>query len=258
MQMVCSFYSHFLKDDVNMQKILLSIILFLSFLPSALSGTWVDNFDDGDLDRWYIYVFDDLALMQVFDVEKKFKVENEVVIAGNDNSKFSHGATMIKPESCNTWTDYTAEVSFRLPKPIRDFPKGSFVALYIRNIGVPCYTFGIRNSSECELAEASVITNFDIILVSKIPFSAEANRWYRLKMTAEGNLISCFIDEEKITEFVNDINPAGAAGFIVKGIVTEFDNFVVSGPGIPDNTVGQSVGPSGKLATTWANIRARR
>lgn len=242
---------------LKISTISFSVFIFVSiFLSSALSGTWVDNFDDGDLDGWHIYVFDDFAFKEIFNVEKKCKVENGIVIIGDENPNIGHGVSMIKPESCFTWTDYTAEVSFRLPKPMRNTPNGSLVQIFVRTKpnSISCYSLGIWNFNG-EFAVASIITDWNDITVAKIPFSAEANIWYRLKMTTDGNLISCFVDEKKITEFVDNNHPTGAAGFGAEGVVTEFDNFIVSGPEVPGNRIGQSVDPSGKLSTTWANIK---
>lgn len=238
---------------------IVGLVIHCMAISLAFAETWMDSFEDGNLDGWRIYTFSD-ALFAEIPSAGKCRVENGVVIVGDDNPAVGHGVIMTMPETCRLWKDYTAEVSFRLPKPMRDCPEGSLVSMFVRKKDHPSrsYCFGIWNFNG-EFAVGDIMMDGGDITISKTPFVAEANRWYRLKMSVEGDIVSCFIDEEKIAEFEGGNRcPSGCPGFGVEGVVTEFDNFVVTGPEIPNGGPAFAITPRNKLATMWGSVKSSR
>ncbi len=232
---------------------IVGLVIHCMAISLSFAGTWMDDFEDGNLDGWRTYTFSD-ALFAEVPSQDKCRVENGVVIVGDDNSAMGHGVKMEMPETCRLWKDYTAEVSFRLPKPMRDCPNGSLVNMFIRQ----SYTFGIWNFNG-EFAVGYIMMDQDGITVSKTPFVAEANRWYRLRMSVEGDIVSCFIGGEKIAEFEGGNRfSSGCPGFGVEGVVTEFDNFVVTGPEIPNGGPAFAITPRNRLATMWGSVKRSR
>ena len=75
-------------------------------------------------------------------------------------------------------------------------------------------------------------------------------------MTVKGNLVRCFVDQKQVSEFQSNLYSSGMAGFAVCGVVTMFDNFVVTGPEIPGGGPGFAVNPQAKLATAGGCIKS--
>ena len=256
--MVCSFYSQFLKETVNMQKILLSIILCLSFVSSAYSGTLADNFNDGDLASWRMY--------ENFRFEKivipdpgNWIVEDGTAVGGDDDSGKVYGLYI----GDMSWKNYTAEVSVKLLKRVEKCSIGAGVWLATRlqldegKFGLNAYIIGIWNDSRFGAVKggAEYANGDGLNLQIFMHPLCEANVWYKLSMTANGNYITGFVDDVKVFDLLDDSFTSGAVALAVNGLEAAFDDFMVTGLEIPDVQLSQPVKPSGKLATTWANIK---
>ncbi len=75
-----------------------------------------------------------------------------------------------------------------------------------------------------------------------------------MKVEVEGGQIECWLDGELLFEADDPDFKTGAIGVGTFNSEAEFDNITVEGPGIPATSVSRA----GKLATTWANIKAQR
>jgi hypothetical protein len=102
----------------------------------------------------------------------------------------------------------------------------------------------------------------DIQTVQK-PFKMETDKWYRLKIKVEEKIndeegiVQCFIDNQPIVQFQG--YRKGTPGFSAYQCVAMFDDFAVTGPGIPDGGPGSRVvSHHDKLATAWARLKVRR
>ena len=83
----------------------------------------------------------------------------------------------------------------------------------------------------------------------------KTDTWYRLKVDVNGNLVKCFIDGKQVSEFQNTTYPSGTCDFSTCGVVAMFDDFVVTGPEIPDGGPGFAVNPQAKLAIAWGKVK---
>ena len=96
--------------------------LFPVFLPillvsiSAWAGTWRDDFNDGDLDGWKMYK--GIWEGKLIPDEGNWRVEDGVVIGGEEVPDTWHALNVSEGWS---WSDYTAEVSVKFPKPLPIF-----------------------------------------------------------------------------------------------------------------------------------------
>ena len=80
-------------------------------------------------------------------------------------------------------------------------------------------------------------------------FDFRLHKWYRLKITAKGNRFQCFIDNEKMLDFLDDTYTAGkiylSSGW---GNRVHFDDFEVQYKTL-------AVQPRKQLTTTWGEIK---
>jgi len=225
--------------------------VFLSILLvsiSAWAGTWRDDFNDGDLDGWKMYK--GIWEGKLIPDEGNWRVEDGVVIGGEEVPDTWHALNVSEGWS---WSDYTAEVSVKFPKPLPIF---ATVELYISPEEGKSSGLEIANSGAIFARGYTYIhhpAKYNPIVGKRL--NVEANKWYRLKIEVdeEGN-IQCFVDDQPVIQFRGF--QKGTPGFSAYQCVAMFDDFVVTGPGIPDREPGvTTVRPKGKLATTWARVK---
>ena len=75
-----------------------------------------------------------------------------------------------------------------------------------------------------------------------------------MKAVVKGSDIECWLDGELLFEATDADFKFGAIGVGTFNAAAEFDNITVEGPGVPATAVEFT----GKLATTWANIKHQR
>ena len=76
---------------------------------------------------------------------------------------------------------------------------------------------------------------------------------YKLKIVAKGNTFEGYFNDTVIATMKHQQHKSGRTGLLVWEGGSSFDDIKIAGKGIPELAVNLS----GKLATTWARIRAR-
>jgi len=227
-------------------------ILFVSI--SAWAGTWRDDFNDGDLDGWRMdkHIWKERVIPDA----GNWWVEDGVVIGGEEAPGVTHALTV---KGGWDWSDYTVEVSVKLIKQLQLWQA---VSLYLTPDGNKASGLEVRNVLGSVVArgfiyEAPAMAN---PIGPWKPFKIEVSKWYRLKIKIveriddEEGIVQCFIDDQPILQFQG--YRKGTPGFSVYQTIAMFDDFVVTGPDIPDGGSGaKAVRPKGKLATTWARVK---
>jgi len=229
--------------------------LFPVFLPillvsiSAWAGTWRDDFNDGDLNGWKMCK--GIWEGKLMPDEGNWRVEDGVVIGGEEAPLTWHALNVSEGWA---WSDYTAEVSVRLPKPLQLWAS---VGLYISPEDGKSSGLEIRNANGIVGARGYIYAHpATFNPIGWKAFKMNINRWYRLKIKVdEGGNIQCFLDDQLVLRFLQGYQ-RGTPGFFAYQCVAMFDDFVVTGPDIPDGGPGaKAVRPKGKLATTWAKLK---
>ncbi len=92
-----------------------------------------------------------------------------------------------------------------------------------------------------------------------IAFPNEMDKWYTIKVVAEGDDFEFYIDDELITKWSDDKLKSGRVGVRTYSSVSHFDHVFISGPGIPSTPgePGFAVNPAAKLSTIWGSIKSR-
>lgn len=229
--------------------------VFMLVSISTVAGTWKDDFNDGDLEGWSMTK----AIWQgpLMPGEGSWSIKDGVVIGGDGVGSTLHSLWVSEGMP---WSDYAAEVSIKLPKPL-EIQEWAIVGLFIMPEEGKSSGFNVRNIQGSVFTEAFIYMHpATMIHISTRPFKIEDNRWYRLKLKVveridhENGIIQCFIDDEMMFQFQG--YRKGAPGFYTYQCAAMFDDFVVTGLGIPDGGPGlKAVTPHIKLATTWANIK---
>ena len=60
--------------------------------------------------------------------------------------------------------------------------------------------------------------------------------WYRLRIDVEGNNISYYIDDALQHQITDNLHLSGGVSLYAYHAIVEFDNVVITGPDIPDDS----------------------
>ena len=268
--------------------VITNIIFLLTF--SAGAGTFLENFDNGNLDAWQ-----ELILSQDFiflDVDDPPPGSWEIV-NGELHAVSPDDSTRLLTIGDETWRDYTIEFEV---KPL-DKPGPSNIAIAARIKGswvVWCLIGDLPqfrdNASEALFAAGNFHDQNTIFYThAKLHRSLKLNKWSKLKLAVEENTLNFWINGKQVIgpvrlpnrqtferfEAVKHAHPpkpgnikiiqplelngfqdflTGAAGLGLSNQTARFDNVVITGDSIPDRG-GLSVNPKAKLATVWGSLK---
>ena len=262
----------------------------LLFTLPAWAGTYLENFDKGNLDAWQ-----ELILTQDFlflDVEDPPPGSWEIV-KGELHAVSPDESTRLLTIGDETWRNYTLEFDVKpLEKPgpsniaIAARIKGSWVAWCL--IGdLPEFR---ENASEALFAAGNFHDRNTIFYThAQLHRSLKLNRWSKLKLSVEGNTLIFWINGKQVigpvrlptrktfegfeaAKKAHPPNPGnikvfhplaldgfqdfltGAAGLGLSNQTARFDNVTITGDSIP-NSGGLSVTPKAKLTTVWGSLK---
>lgn len=223
-------------------------LFFLAF--SALARTFLDTFDDGKLVDWQTLVmfgFEDPGSSEIIDGEL------QVISKGRITRLLTIGE--------EKWRDY--EIEFDV-KPLEKHGPGS-IAVAARIEG----TWGVVCEIEDSDQAAPVVQCFGGNLHGNwfLNYAREPHpllrlrKWSTFKLSVHGNRLTFWINGERVLDPITleplhgfpDF-PAGRVGLGIANYTARFDNFKVTGPGIPDRN-RLSVTPHAKLATVWGTLK---
>ena len=225
-------------------KFILMLCVLLITVP-AFAGTFRDNFDK-NLDNW------DLDLnggsieikngeLVIIDSSPEL-ASNALMKNGNDIKDFKLyvDGIFIKELSANPW-DYMCIMS-RCSTDILD--KG-IAWVSFEELGRIPFVIITPPPALQQLGR------------NDIPFLLQFNKWYHIQIEVKGSKLTLTVDNKLIhnVDWANQpmLCPRGSVALGAGGAEVHFDNFVITGDEVPDNT--ESVESTGKLATTWARIR---
>lgn len=234
------------------------IITLIIFPLKTFAGTLKDNFDDGNLNGWKMAKFDWSSFTEIKGASN-WQVKNGTAISGENNVMMINGL-FIDDKIYGTWKDYTAEVSVKLSKTLNDCSEhaGVYLSVRVQPRFPMSYNLTMRRwGQEGEVACGYIcLEKADKAIDPKSPIKTETNKWYRLKVSVEGDLIRCYLDDKEIIAYKGDnLYANGNPGFAVNGLEAYFDDFVVTGPDVPDVNLGLSVNRRTKQAVLWGEIK---
>lgn len=216
-------------------------VVFCLLVTSAWAGTFRDDFEDGNLDGWRQEWQPHWNLWKILDGE----------LECTQRSKIS--TTLVTGDV--TWKDYTIEYDVKLLEKfgpgdvdvaVRVVSLWRFVQFFIGDyFGAP----EIGGSRAINGAnEAAKRQPFDLL---------ELNKWHHLKLDAQGNHFTFWVNGQKVLDYTDDVIKAGAVGLGLANYRARFDNVEISGPDVPDVTppTWTSIHPKAKLPTTWAEMK---
>ncbi len=244
-----------------MKFLIIVTTLFLLTL-SALAGTFLETFDGKDLNGWQeIWTDKGPAVWEIVDDE----------LHAESREAYTHLLTT----GDNTWENYTMELDV---KPLKKHGIGGIsIAVRVDKTWlVYCRIFDpviIRGDDPpfqeerigCSAAGLHLPPR--AILITQPHPLLRINRWSHLKLSAEGDIFTFWINGEQVMEptklqIFRGIEAfadfpdfqTGGVGFGLWNYTAVFDNITVTGDTIP-NSGDFAVTPQEKLAITWGNLK---
>ena len=245
-----------------------SIIALFFLLPlSVWAGTFLDTFEDGNLDGWRELV--------PWDREPG----SWEIVGGGLHGTVDDGYPRLFTTGDDTWKDYTVEFDVR---PLKRHGRQtiSIVARVQEKWFVQCRITepvvvlpGGGNAPEKGWVFCSAGNmhrpKADLLFFQPHPL-LKLFRWAHFKLSVEGDIFTFWINGEQVMEptklrIVRNREgfedfpefQTGGVGIGLSNYTARFDNVTVTGDSIPDSGAF-AVTPQGKLTTTWGNLKKRR
>ena len=244
---------------------IIALFFLLSF--SVWAGTFLDTFEDGNVDGWRELV--------PWDREPG----SWEIVGGGLHGTVDDGYPRLFTTGDDTWRDYTVEFDVR---PLKKH-------------GRPTISIAARVQEkwfvQCRITEPEVVLidganapgkgwvlcsagnmhrpKADLLFFQPHPL-LKLFRWAHFKLSVEGDIFTFWINGEQVMEptklrIVRNREgfedfpefQTGGVGIGLSNYTARFDNVTVTGDSIPDSGAF-AVTPQGKLTTTWGNLKKRR
>ena len=245
-----------------------SIIALFFLLPfSVWAGTFLDTFEDRNVDGWRELV--------PWDREPG----SWEIVGGGLHGTVDDGYPRLFTTGDDTWKDYTVEFDVR-PLKKHGRPTISIAARVQEKWFVQCritepvvvlpgggnapekgWVFCSAGNMHREKAKGLFFAPHPLL---------KLNRWAHFKLSVEGDIFTFWINGEQVMEptklrIVRNREgfedfpefQTGGVGIGLSNYTARFDNVTVTGDSIPDSGAF-AVTPQGKLTTTWGNLKKRR
>ena len=225
----------------------LVMVFALVFVVSAWTGTFRDDFQDGDLEGWQQFWPAGEMIWEVIDGELACSRLTD------------HSAEIVTGDV--SWTDYTIECDVKL---LEDHGAGDFALIVRVASGNNGYGFLVGDWVGESAAYTQKWPDLNMKVIEPLD-PLELNAWHHLKLEVEDSEFTFWVNDEIAIEYDDDLYQNGMVGFGVANYTVRCDNVVITGPDVPDIVPdtwpeqiveqGRPVEPRGRLITTWASIK---
>ena len=228
----------------------LGVVFFPLF---ALAGTFLENFDGGELVNWQT-----LVMLNIDDPGSWEIIDGELHAISNTG-----GGSRLLTIGEDTWQDYDIEFNV---KPLEKHGPGNIViAARIKGTwGVVCEVSDLGNpgaDSTASCFAGNLHENFFLVYDRKPHPLLKLRKWATLKLSVHGKHLTFWINGKQILDPITleplhgfpDF-PTGRIGLGLANYTAKFDNLKITGPGVP-NQGGLSVTPRAKLSLTWGSLK---
>ena len=255
-------------------KLTLILTLFFLLSFSAVAGTFLDTFENQDMEAWQgLWVEKGPA---AWDGGDEGPAAWEVV---DDELRAVSRAVHIHllTTGDSTWENYTFALDV---KPLKKHGIGGIsIAVRVKEtwlVFCQISDTAIKIGDDRAFQETRIACYAGSLhkppwaeLISEPHPLLKLNSWAHLRLGVEGDIFTLWLNGEEIMAPTQLRIPlfrkieafrafpdfqTGGVGFGLWNYTARFDNITVTGDSVP-NSGGFSVTPSGKLATTWGNLK---
>ncbi len=249
-----------------MKRLMTALLLAVSLVFAAYSGTFRDDFSDGDLDGWHIFGAPEPFVPNLVRLEDGYLVM-DTRVGKNDNPAILITLFLeLGRDNAENWNFYTLKCRVRIAEVSQGY-NPTFVVSVRSGEGHFDVSTGQR---------MFVLPTRDLVSVVTFPPDAKIppkgvdgvihrenfekaiklQRWYQIKIAAEESNFEFHFNGNRVSKYKDKTAGPGTVGFQADaGILVHLDDVVITGPDIP-NTGAHSVNPEAHLTTTWGGIKS--
>lgn len=260
-----------------MRWIPIVLLLTGSSILTANSGTFVDDFSDGDLERWDVITVPPPPRPDFVRIEGGHLVMDTTVKVHNPHVLgFRTVILELSTSNARNWDSYTLTCRIRIKEIPEDFPGREFNVTVRKGIGhfdevadqhmlifpalqtiqVSTTPPDIREAPDPEAGEVLPIVVRKTFKENHLRRPIKLSRWLKIKIIAEGSYFEFHIDDNFVAQYDDETAVPGTVSFRANdGMLVHLDDVLITGPGIPDIGGPRSVNPEAHLATTWGKIK---
>jgi len=222
-----------------------TLMLLITF--PVVSGTFIDNFGDENLNGW--------IKSDPWNVGASWTIENgELVGISNHVDGWD---THLYLEGSELWKNYEISVKSKIAECFSNNLCGT--GLLARRINARQYAQYAVLSNWAGVGPSIAVYEMDAGINNvdnEEKFNVKLNIWYDLRLVVSGNNYKCFVEDSEIINLNLGKFDHGSIGLAINGGKIHFDNFVVIGDQVPDS--GEFlINSKIKLATTWSMVKYR-
>lgn len=228
------------------------LIVLLLFLPfPAFAGTFVETFDDENLDEWQ-----EIVLLDFDPVPDTWEI-----IDGELQGMIHSGLPRLLTIGDEKWRNYTVEVDvFPLGKHgpgnigIAARIQGTVATLSL--IGDYPFPLEVDDGRTTTCFGGDFHGNEFWLFGSGVSPLLELGTWATVKLEVNEDIFILWLNGEKVLTSKDETFTflEGRVGLSVANYTVRFDNLVISGDGVP-NKGRLSVTSKGKLTTVWGDLK---
>jgi len=225
-----------------MRSIMILLPLF-AILASAQAGTWIEDFNDGNLDGWK-------SAMSPASAE--WNIENGQ-LAARFKTVAGIGSTSSICMEPSEWKDYAVEASVWLTQKLGGHMEMG-LGLRVDSTAGNGYMFILHYvDNHIQITKNTAFFTIEKLLVK--PYELSENTLYRMKCSVVGDHLSFYINDELCAEIDDSRFKRGTFGIYILNVHVIIDDIIITGDDIPDKGPSQTVDHRGKLATIWGKLR---
>ena len=263
-----------------MRLLLIAALLAISPVMASYSGTFVDDFSDGNLDEWHILI----RPGPPFPIADLVKIEDGYLVLDPMFGGQRHSVSLeLRTGNAEEWDSYTLTYRIRFkraPEPpatlyleVRRSEGGKF---RIGNDTFPLDNFQQMSITVHHPQEIKAVTSrpderpFDedldvppLVHISRAALRLKPlgrpiklNRWIPIRVVANKHLFKFYFNGYLVAQYEDEKAGPGTVRFWTNGqMIVHLDDIAIWGPRIPNIGGPHRVAPEARLATTWGEIK---
>ena len=246
----------------------LLVVMFIAVSPTivAQSGTFLDDFNDGNLDGWHIFMAPAPFIPNLVRLENGYVVMDTRVGKNGNPAILKSLFLKLERGKAENWDSYTLTCRVRIAEVSQGYNPSFHISVRSRE-----GHFDVRTGQRM-----FILPTRDLVSVVTFPPDAKIapkgvdgvihrenfetaiklQRWYQMKIVAEESNFEFHFGGNRVSKYKDKTAGPGTVNFLADaGILVHVDDVIITGPGVPNIGGPHGVNPEALLATTWGKIK---
>lgn len=261
-------------EDISVRWLPIALLMAVSPVVAVYSGTFLDDFSDGNLDGWEIWQVAPPPVVELARLEGGHLVLDTTHGKNDrDDIRFKFVSLELNAGNAAGWDSYTLTCRIRFAEVrggrgsgffnicVRSSP-GQFdlvaeqvmqILLVPHSIDVTTVPPDAKRNPKTKVPDGEI--HRPVLLPADFP-AIKLNRWLPIRIVAEKDAFEFYIDDNLVAQYLDETAAPGTVRFeVLSEMLVHIDDLKITGPDIPNVRGAQSIYPDGHLTTTWGKIK---